>query len=362
MISAIIITVLSSLAILPSPPTVQLSEPGAHVSSRSNDNLSIGFVDEYDVSWLPGDPVVMGQTMNLTFRPANDTANIYQNCFNASLEMEIWHRVWIQGNLKDEMLVRKTSNECGYVSLNWYMDPAIYRPGAFGFSIRIPNQVTANGTFAEYIEYFQAELYVQSVLSTGAIPSGPLLQIRVECEPALHCEGATLGQVAAEGVTISGNLEFDWEGVVEFAWMVPESTAGVMNITAEVDPQGYLLGSTSSLQVDLSHLDRDEDGVIDDRDKKYFGSYIPTYNFGINIGMNYKQFDLTVSGYGAGGNKIYNGLKSTRLGGENVPVDVYESRWTGPGSTNSNPGANRDSRASNYYLENGINKTMNNFN
>ena len=127
-------------------------------------------------------------------------------------------------------------------------------------------------------------------------------------------------------------------------------TDGVWQNQEEIDNNASIGGA---LPGHLRYKDQNEDGVIDDRDKKYFGSYIPTYNFGINIGMNYKQFDLTVSGYGAGGNKIYNGLKSTRLGGENVPVDVYESRWTGPGSTNSNPGANRDSRASNYYLENG---------
>jgi len=269
LISAIIISILSSLAILPSSPPVQLSEPGAHASSRSNDNLSIGFVDVYDGSWLPGDPAVMGETMNLTFRPANDTANIYQNCFNASLEMEIWHRVWIQGTLKDEMLVRKTSDECGYVSINWYMDPAIYRQGTFDFSIRIPNQVTANGTVAEYIEYFQAQLYVQSVISAEASLSGSLLHIRVECQPALQCEGA-LTQVYinetefTDGASSSSTiLEFDWEGVAEVWWAVPEWLVGVVNITAVVDHQGYLFGSISSSLVNLPQLDKDEDGVID---------------------------------------------------------------------------------------------------
>lgn len=139
------------------------------------------------------------------------------------------------------------------------------------------------------------------------------------------------------------------EGEPLGSWWMFE-TDGVWQTQEEIDNNASIGGA---LPGHLRYKDQNEDGVIDDRDKKYFGSYIPTYNFGINIGMNYKQFDLTISGYGAGGNKIYNGLKSTRLGGENVPVDVYKSRWTGPGSTNSNPGANRDSRASDYYLEDG---------
>ena len=110
----------------------------------------------------------------------------------------------------------------------------------------------------------------------------------------------------------------------------------------------------------MRYVDQNDDGVIDDRDKKYFGSYIPTYNYGINIGANYKNFDLSVSGFGVGGNKVYNGLYSTRLGGENISEDIFNKRWTGPGSTNVNPGADRDVEASSYYLEDGSYFRINN--
>ena len=103
----------------------------------------------------------------------------------------------------------------------------------------------------------------------------------------------------------------------------------------------------------LRYVDQNGDGAIDDRDKKYFGSYIPTYNYGGNINVNYKQFDLSVAGFGVGGNKVYNGLANTRLGGENVTQETFNNRWTGDSSTNSAPGANRDSYASSYWLEKG---------
>ena len=91
------------------------------------------------------------------------------------------------------------------------------------------------------------------------------------------------------------------------------------------------------------------------------GSFLPTYNIGLNLGLNYKNLDFSVDAFGAGGNKVYNGLKGTRIdGGENITVDVFNDRWTGQGSTNVNPGANRDAIASSYYLEKGDYLRINN--
>jgi hypothetical protein len=60
------------------------------------------------------------------------------------------------------------------------------------------------------------------------------------------------------------------------------------------------------------------------------------------------------------GNKVYNGLKSARFGGENIAASTFNDRWTGPNSTNVNPGANKDKKPSNYYLEDGSFFRLNN--
>ena len=125
---------------------------------------------------------------------------------------------------------------------------------------------------------------------------------------------------------------------------------GVWQNQAEIDSNTHLSGAKPGF---LKYKDQNGDGVIDDRDKVFFGSYIPTYNYSLHLGFTYKNVDFSVDGYGAGGNKIYNGLNSTRLGGENISQYMFNNRWTGEGSTNSNPGANRDVEASNYYLEDG---------
>jgi TonB-linked SusC/RagA family outer membrane protein len=140
------------------------------------------------------------------------------------------------------------------------------------------------------------------------------------------------------------------EGQPLYAWWMFEAD-GVWQTQDEIDSNAHY-GSPKPGY--LRYKDQNEDGVIDSRDRVFFGSYIPTSNFGLHIGVNYKNFDLNVDGYGVSGNKIYNGLKGTRIdGGENIAYDTYKNRWTGEGSTNTDPGAARDSYPSSYYLENG---------
>ncbi|WP_026755310.1 TonB-dependent receptor [Sediminibacter sp. Hel_I_10] len=147
------------------------------------------------------------------------------------------------------------------------------------------------------------------------------------------------------------------EGQPLYAWWMFEAD-GVWQTQEEID-NNPAFGSPNPGH--LRYKDQNGDGIIDDRDKKFFGSYLPTYNLGLNLGLNYKAFDFVVEAFGAGGNKVYNALKGVRVdAGENITADVFNERWTGPGSTNVNPGANRDSRASSYYLEDGDYLRINN--
>ncbi len=111
----------------------------------------------------------------------------------------------------------------------------------------------------------------------------------------------------------------------------------------------------------LKYKDQNNDGKIDDSDKIYAGSYIPSSTYGIHLGLEYKNMDFSIDGYGVSGNKIYNGLKHGRIdGGENITYDTFKNRWTGEGSTNSNPGALREAKASTYFLESGSYFRINN--
>jgi hypothetical protein len=51
--------------------------------------------------------------------------------------------------------------------------------------------------------------------------------------------------------------------------------------------------------------------------KKYAGSICQMLHT-ITLGVNYKNFDLSVDGYGTSGAKVYNGKKAQRFAGENI--------------------------------------------
>lgn len=147
------------------------------------------------------------------------------------------------------------------------------------------------------------------------------------------------------------------EGQPLYAWWMYEAV-GVWQNQEEIDANPHV---GTPLPGYLRYKDQNDDGDIDSQDKTFFGSYMPTSNYGIHLGIAYKKFDFNVDGFGVAGNKVYNGLKGTRInGGENVAYETYKQRWTGEGSTNKHPGAARDSYASSYYLENGAYFRINN--
>lgn len=93
-------------------------------------------------------------------------------------------------------------------------------------------------------------------------------------------------------------------------------------------------------------------GLDELKDKKYVGSLLPTSNYGVTLGLNYKNIDFSVDGYGTGGAKVYNGKKAQRFGGENVEASMANNFWTLTNPTASNPApSNVTPFASTYYLE-----------
>lgn len=96
-------------------------------------------------------------------------------------------------------------------------------------------------------------------------------------------------------------------------------------------------------------------------DRKFFGSSLPTYYYGVNLGVQYKNIDFSVDGYGVGGNKVYNGKKAQRFGNENIEADIATDFWTSTNTTAGNPAPfNSVPLSSNYYLESGAYFRINN--
>ena len=121
---------------------------------------------------------------------------------------------------------------------------------------------------------------------------------------------------------------------------------------------GESLGSFYVYQV--TGIDGDGNFTYSD-ERVVAGSYLPTYTYGLSFGLNYRKFDFSVDTYGVGGNKLYNGKKAQRFGGENVEYDVLNDFWTpsNPNATNPIP-FNEVPRSSTYYIEDGDYLRINN--
>lgn len=106
---------------------------------------------------------------------------------------------------------------------------------------------------------------------------------------------------------------------------------------------------------DFKYQDVNEDGVIDDNDRVFAGSYQPKAYFGFNAEVSYKAFDLSFDIYGNVGNVVYNGKKALRLSGlDNVEKELAYSRWTPGSGIQDEPAANAGFLpASTYYVEPG---------
>ncbi len=102
------------------------------------------------------------------------------------------------------------------------------------------------------------------------------------------------------------------------------------------------------------------DGQINDNDRDFIGNPTPTWTYGLTINAAYKGFDLTVFGQGAGGNKIFQGLRrldiptanwrQKRWAGGMAPVPPTISRRLMQEDANKN---NNFTNPSDFYLESG---------
>lgn len=90
---------------------------------------------------------------------------------------------------------------------------------------------------------------------------------------------------------------------------------------------------------DMKYKDLNGDKIIDSNDQEFLGHSIAPHNFGANISLAYKNFDLVASFYGQlGGLRSIDapGFAITR-GGEQTSAWMYLQRWTGPNTSNYVP-------------------------
>ena len=106
---------------------------------------------------------------------------------------------------------------------------------------------------------------------------------------------------------------------------------------------------------DLSGPAGTPDGIINDLDRDFAGSYQPKFTYGVNGTVNYKSFDFSVSSYGTAGGKIYNAKKAARADTrDNLETEIAKNRWTPNNPQTDVPRANLSPLpASTYFVEKG---------
>ena len=114
-------------------------------------------------------------------------------------------------------------------------------------------------------------------------------------------------------------------------------TAGIFRSQDEINKYIYKNPETGEAKLlmpdakvgDLIFIDTNNDGVINDDDKTFAGSYTPKNTFSFGGSLNWKGFDFSFFFQGVTGNKVYNGLKQMAMNGRNdygnLISDVFNS-------------------------------------
>lgn len=139
-----------------------------------------------------------------------------------------------------------------------------------------------------------------------------------------------------------------------YGWVVD----GVFQSDEEI--AAHAVQSSGSAPGDFKFRDLDGNNVIDANDQTVIGNPWPKFTYGINGGVSYKGLGLNVLLQGSYGNDIFQAFKFRTEGASffNYTKNVWDNRWTGPGTSNTMPrqttsDPNNNMRSSTYYVEDG---------
>lgn len=134
-------------------------------------------------------------------------------------------------------------------------------------------------------------------------------------------------------------------------------TNGIFQTQADVDahPSQLPLAGVEARPGDIRFVDVNGDGVINQDDRTNIGDPIPEMTMGLNLSLNYKNFEFSAYSFANIGNDIVRNFERDQ---PNVNMlNRRLNRWTGPGSTNSEPrvsaGATSNKLFSDYFVEDG---------
>jgi TonB-linked SusC/RagA family outer membrane protein len=158
-----------------------------------------------------------------------------------------------------------------------------------------------------------------------------------------------------------GSAEFRQRSIVGEPLMAffGREIVGVYQNQAEIDADSVAI-INGLVPGDLKYKDQNGDGKIDDDDRVVLGSYFPSLTYGINLGLTYGNFDLSVNMYGQNGNKVLNRKRGEVIWtpGLNMDADLADNRWHGEGTSDFYPSSaglrkGWNQKMSDFFVEDG---------
>ncbi len=245
--------------------------------------------------------------------------------FSASLDF--FHKETSDLLVKQPIASSSGADEAGFPHFVWTNNGRVLNQG-FELALNYTNHI---GNFNYTINANAATLHNEVLDVNPPIPNG-----------AVGSDRVTLTE---KGYSIGSFYLYEMEGIFQN--------------TSEIFTHAYQGGGIQP--GDVMFKDQNGDGVIDGKDRVHSGSAIPTVTAGLNISMNYKNWDLSIFFQGAYGQKIFSVLNRD-IEGFYRPFTVtqryFDHHWTGPGTSNEFPRASWDAsgnntRYSTRFLEDG---------
>lgn len=167
--------------------------------------------------------------------------------------------------------------------------------------------------------------------------------------------------LGTRGEPITAGLFFDMSTRTEVGHPIRSFygylTDGIFQTKEEIQAHATQQGAQPG---DIRFKDINNDHVINGDDRTFIGNPYPDFFYGLNASAGYKKFDLSLLFQGQRGNDVYNGTAFwlTNSGYNFNKGTQILDRWTGPGTSSSQPrlttsDPNQNSRASDRYIEDG---------
>lgn len=169
--------------------------------------------------------------------------------------------------------------------------------------------------------------------------------------------GNESGEIIYENAGASGVGPFvKGENGEVFPYFYGYKTDGIIQNQAEA--LAYNTASGRNAQPgDVRFVDADNNGVVDDGDRVKIGKGMPDWTYGLNLGGEWRGFDLNMFFQGTVGNDIFDFSMRGDIPAMNRPAWILD-RWIGEGTSNSiprmtNANPNGNWASSDLYIKDG---------